>query len=98
VSGSDCASIFSADYLVHSLGNAFSFWQNQPINNATATYFDDMQAAIGHIQDLSGSLDSIRVMNGETGWPTGMTPLSFPSPTPPLFQPKGTDQNPRRRL
>jgi len=52
------------------LANAFSYWQAQDISNATATYFDDMMQAIGHIQELSGSLDAVRVMNGETGWPT----------------------------
>jgi glucan 1,3-beta-glucosidase len=57
--------------LTRSLANAFSYWQGQDISNATATYFDDMQQAIGHIQEVSGSLDSIRIMNGETGWPTG---------------------------
>ena len=25
--------------------------------------------AIGHIQDLSGSIDAIEIWNGETGWP-----------------------------
>jgi len=52
------------------LANAFSYWQGQDISNATATYFDDMQQAIGHIQELSGSLDAVHVMTGETGWPT----------------------------
>jgi glucan 1,3-beta-glucosidase len=57
--------------LVHSLANAFSYWQGQDISNGTASYFDDIQQAIGHIQEVSGSLDAIHVMNGETGWPTG---------------------------
>lgn len=57
--------------LYSSLANAFSYWQAQEIGNATATYFDDIMQALGHIQQLSGSLTSIRVMNGETGWPTG---------------------------
>ncbi|KAL8680261.1 MAG: hypothetical protein Q9186_003557 [Xanthomendoza sp. 1 TL-2023] len=30
--------------------------------------FDDLQQAIGHIQDLAG-LNTIEIMNGETGWP-----------------------------
>ena len=38
------------------------------ITNATATYLDDLQQAIGHIQDLAG-LDTVEIMNGETGWP-----------------------------
>jgi glucan 1,3-beta-glucosidase len=56
---------------MRSLANAFSYWQGQDIRNATATYFDDMMQAIGHIQEVSGSLDAIHVMTGETGWPTG---------------------------
>ncbi|KAF2461119.1 putative glucan 1,3-beta-glucosidase [Lineolata rhizophorae] len=50
--------------------NAFAYWQGQDIDNATATYFEDMQRAFGHIQDVSGSLDSPELWNGETGWPT----------------------------
>jgi glucan 1,3-beta-glucosidase len=57
--------------LTRSLANAFSYWQGQDISNATASYFDDIQQAIGHIQEVSGSLDAIHIMNGETGWPTG---------------------------
>jgi exo-beta-1,3-glucanase (GH17 family) len=53
-----------------SLANAFSYWQGQDISNATASYFDDIQQAIGHIQEVSGSLDAVHIMNGETGWPT----------------------------
>lgn len=53
------------------LANAFSYWQGQDISNATASYFDDIQQAVGHIQEVSGSLDAIHIMNGETGWPTG---------------------------
>ncbi len=48
--------------------NAFGYWQGQNINNATATYLDDLQQAIGHIQDLVG-LNTVEIMNGETGWP-----------------------------
>ncbi len=48
--------------------NAFGYWQGQDINNATATYLDDLQQAIGHIQDLAG-LNTVEIMNGETGWP-----------------------------
>ncbi|KAL8805303.1 MAG: hypothetical protein Q9182_002071 [Xanthomendoza sp. 2 TL-2023] len=50
------------------LVNAFGYWQHQNIDNATATYLDDLQQAIGHIQDLAG-LTTIEIMNGETGWP-----------------------------
>lgn len=51
------------------LVNAFGYWQGQKITNATATYLDDLQQAIGHIQELSGSIDGIEIWNGETGWP-----------------------------
>ncbi|KAK4964252.1 glycoside hydrolase 3 protein [Elasticomyces elasticus] len=52
------------------LVNAFPYWQAQPIANATSTYFSDIQQALAHIQSVSGSLSSIEVWNGETGWPT----------------------------
>ncbi|KAK5015709.1 glycoside hydrolase 3 protein [Cryomyces antarcticus] len=52
------------------LVNAFGFWQGQEIGNATATYFDDIQQAFGHVQSVSGSTSSIELWNGETGWPT----------------------------
>lgn len=29
-----------------------------------------MMQALGHIQDLAGSLDAIEFMSGESGWPT----------------------------
>ncbi|KAL8945424.1 MAG: hypothetical protein Q9211_000058 [Gyalolechia sp. 1 TL-2023] len=48
--------------------NAFGYWQQQDINNATATYLDDLQQAIGHVQNLVG-LNTIEIWNGETGWP-----------------------------
>ena len=57
--------------MTRSLCNAFSYWQAQVIGNATATYFDDMAQAIGHIQQVAGSIDAVHVMTGETGWPTG---------------------------
>ncbi|KIX04861.1 uncharacterized protein Z518_05732 [Rhinocladiella mackenziei CBS 650.93] len=56
------------------LANGFSYWQYQDISNATKTYFDDMAQALGHVQEVTGSLDKIHFMNGETGWPgTGGT-------------------------
>lgn len=56
------------------LANGFSYWQYQDISNATKTYFDDMAQALGHVQDVTGSLDKVHFMNGETGWPgTGGT-------------------------
>lgn len=59
--------------------NAFGYWQGQDIKNATATYLDDLMQAFVHIQKLAGSLDSIELWNGETGWPTtGLMSASFP--------------------
>ncbi|KAL1999387.1 hypothetical protein VTN02DRAFT_4585 [Thermoascus thermophilus] len=53
------------------LANAFAYWQGQDISNATNTYFDDMAQAIAHIQNLAGDrAKDIRILNGETGWPT----------------------------
>ncbi|KAL8906748.1 MAG: hypothetical protein Q9171_006141 [Xanthocarpia ochracea] len=63
------------------LVNAFGYWQGQNINNATATYLDDLQQAIGHIQDLVG-LNTVEIMNGETGWPgDGGTPYLAAEPS-----------------
>ncbi|KAL8673153.1 MAG: hypothetical protein Q9168_002417 [Polycauliona sp. 1 TL-2023] len=50
------------------LVNAFGYWQGVDIKKATETYLDDLQQAIGHIQDLAG-LNTVEIMNGETGWP-----------------------------
>ncbi|WPG99735.1 glycoside hydrolase family 17 protein [Acrodontium crateriforme] len=53
------------------LANAFSFWQGSNVGDgAEYTYFDDIQQALGHVQELTGSLDKIEFWNGETGWPT----------------------------
>ena len=53
--------------------NAFGYWQQSPISNATKTYLDDLQQAYGAIQEKAGSTTSIELWNGETGWPsTGM--------------------------
>lgn len=52
------------------LVNAFGYWQAQNINNASATYLDDLQQAFGHIQSVAGSTTAIELWNGETGWPT----------------------------
>lgn len=51
------------------LANGFAYWQYQDISNATKTYFDDMAQALAHVQQVSGSLDKVHFMNGETGWP-----------------------------
>ncbi|KAL8929770.1 MAG: hypothetical protein Q9208_000914 [Pyrenodesmia sp. 3 TL-2023] len=48
--------------------NAFGYWQGKDITDATATYLDDLQQAIGHIQSIVG-VDTIEIWNGETGWP-----------------------------
>lgn len=68
----------SEAYMISSLANGFSYWQAQDISNATATYFDDMAQAVGHIQQVAGSIDAVHVMTGETGWPTGKAPRSTP--------------------
>ena len=53
------------------MANAFAYWQGKEVGQgAEYTYFDDVQQAIGHIQEVSGSMDKIEVWNGETGWPT----------------------------
>lgn len=53
------------------MANAFSYWQGKEVGSgAEYTYFDDVQQALGHIQQVSGSLDKIEFWNGETGWPT----------------------------
>lgn len=48
--------------------NAFGYWQGKDISDATATYLDDLQQAISHIQRIVG-VDTIEIWNGETGWP-----------------------------
>ena len=51
--------------------NGFSYWQGQADNNASATFFDDIAQAFGHIQKLSADLETpIELWVGETGWPT----------------------------
>jgi glucan 1,3-beta-glucosidase len=60
------------------LANGFAYWQYQELSNATKTYFYDMSQALGHIQDLTGSLDGIHFMNGETGWPGVSTHVFSP--------------------
>ncbi|KAL8739080.1 MAG: hypothetical protein Q9181_000262 [Wetmoreana brouardii] len=57
-----------ADPITFLMVNAFGYWQHQDINNATATYLDDLQQAIGHIQRLAGP-NKAEIWNGETGWP-----------------------------
>lgn len=51
------------------MANGFAYWQAQELSNATATYFDDMSQALGRVQSISGSVDGVHFMNGETGWP-----------------------------
>jgi exo-beta-1,3-glucanase (GH17 family) len=52
------------------LANGFSYWQGAAAGEeAKKTYLDDMQQALGHIQEVSGSLDAIEFWNGESGWP-----------------------------
>ncbi|EME88882.1 glycoside hydrolase family 17 protein [Pseudocercospora fijiensis CIRAD86] len=53
------------------LANGFSYWQGKAAgNDAKTTYLDDMQQALGHIQEVAGGLDKVEFWNGETGWPT----------------------------
>lgn len=60
------------------MANAFAYWQGQDISNATNNYFDDMSQAIQHIQKLAGAnAANIRILTGETGWPTGRNIQSF---------------------
>nr|POE47403.1 glucan 1,3-beta-glucosidase [Quercus suber] len=39
-------------------------------DGAVYTYFDDIQQALGRVQQMTGSLDQVEFWNGETGWPT----------------------------
>jgi glucan 1,3-beta-glucosidase len=50
------------------LANGFPYWQYQEIGNATKTFFATMSEALGHIQEVSGSLDDIHFMNGGKFW------------------------------
>ncbi|KAF2401547.1 putative glucan 1,3-beta-glucosidase [Trichodelitschia bisporula] len=50
--------------------NAFGFWQGQKIENATHQYFDDLNRAYQHIENVAGADHGIELWNGETGWPT----------------------------
>ncbi|CAK1355960.1 Glucan 1,3-beta-glucosidase [Cercospora beticola] len=53
------------------MANGFSYWQGAAAGDkAKEVYLDDIQQALGHIQEVSGSLDAIEFWNGETGWPT----------------------------
>ncbi|KAI9673550.1 MAG: hypothetical protein M1829_004057 [Trizodia sp. TS-e1964] len=49
------------------LVNAFAYWQGQDIKNATHTFLDDIQQALGVIQTAKSSIE---FWVGETGWPT----------------------------
>ncbi|KAL3417201.1 glycosyl hydrolase family 17 [Phlyctema vagabunda] len=56
------------------LCNGFSYWQGQTIKNATATFFDDMMQAFGHIQNVAGGVEQApELWVGETGWPSDGT-------------------------
>ncbi|KAI5369634.1 Putative glycoside hydrolase family 17, glycoside hydrolase superfamily [Septoria linicola] len=53
------------------MANGFSYWQGAAAGDkAKEVYLDDIQQALGRIQEVSGSLDKIEFWNGETGWPT----------------------------
>ncbi|KAK1997438.1 family 17 glycosyl hydrolase [Colletotrichum falcatum] len=65
--GTADAVIGQADIL---LANAFSYWQGQTRDNATACFFDSIMQAFGRIQSVSGSTNKPEVWVGETGWPS----------------------------
>lgn len=62
--GTADAVIKEADIL---LTNAFSYWQGQTRDNATACFFDSIMQAFGRIQSVSGSLTKPELWVGETG-------------------------------
>ncbi|KAI9779333.1 MAG: glycoside hydrolase 3 protein [Geoglossum umbratile] len=59
------------------LANAFSYWQGQDIKNGSASFFDDIMQALGHIQSLNSGVE---FWVGETGWPTGGSSYEAASP------------------
>lgn len=60
------------------LANAFPYWQGTPVAQAHTTYFNDMAGARSHIEKVAGAnAHKIKVLNGETGWPTGEFWLKF---------------------
>ncbi|KAK2055427.1 family 17 glycosyl hydrolase [Colletotrichum caudatum] len=65
--GTADAVIEQADIL---LTNAFSYWQGQTRDNATACFFDSIMQAFRRIQSVSGSTNKPEVWVGETGWPS----------------------------
>ncbi|GJC85625.1 glucan 1,3-beta-glucosidase ARB_02797 [Colletotrichum liriopes] len=65
--GTADAVIRQADIL---LTNAFSYWQGQTRDNATACFFDSIMQAFGRIQRVSGSTNKPELWVGETGWPS----------------------------
>ncbi|KAK0379335.1 glycosyl hydrolase family 17 [Colletotrichum limetticola] len=65
--GTADAVVKEADIL---LTNAFSYWQGQTRDNATACFFDSIMQAFGRIQSVSGSLTKPELWVGETGWPS----------------------------
>lgn len=53
------------------LANGFAYWQGKAVDDSYSTYFDDMAQTIAHVQQIAGdNAANIRVINGETGWPT----------------------------
>lgn len=46
--------------------NAFAYWQAQDINNATNTFFDDINQAFDHIRAVAGD-SAPELWVGETG-------------------------------
>lgn len=52
------------------LGNAFSYWQGQRMNNASHSFFDDIMQALDRVQTIKGT-SNFQFWVGETNWPTG---------------------------
>lgn len=65
VDGNNAPAIEAADIV---LANAFSYWQGQTMNNASYSFFDDIQQALGTIKKIKG--DDVDFWVGETGWAT----------------------------
>ncbi|KAJ5247163.1 Glucan 1-3-beta-glucosidase [Penicillium chermesinum] len=60
-----------APMVTYVLANAFAYWQGTAVDKAYQTYFNDMEGAMSHIQKIAGkNADKIRIITGETGWPT----------------------------
>ncbi|PNH41976.1 hypothetical protein VD0004_g5239 [Verticillium dahliae] len=52
------------------LVNAFSYWQKQAVDNATATLFDSIAQAYLHVEERARVSKMPELWVGETGWPS----------------------------